>query len=183
MKYNDSATQEQVIEKTIELLKLHGVRGWNMDRLSAETKLAKNTLYRIVGSKENLMEQVALKHCKRVYGQLLRISDESGDYFKTLEKLLQTYSEISPAYFAEIFLEYPNVKSAVETHFVEAKQRLINYIEAGISAGHVKDLGAEKIFDLLRSIGLFFVGTTDKRERAEKIQFAFQCVLHGIVNR
>ena len=183
MKYNDSATRERVIEKTIELLKLHGVRGWNMDKLSAETALAKNTLYRIVGSKEKLMERVALKHCKRIYGRLLHISETSDDYFLTLEKLLQTYSEISPAYFAEIFIEYPGVKSTVETHFAEAKQRLIDYIAAGIRAGHVKDLGAEKIFELLRSIGFFFISVKDERERSEKIQFAFQCVLHGIVNR
>ena len=165
MKYNDSTTQERVLEKTIELLKNHGVRGWNMDRLSAETDLAKNTLYKIVRSKERLMEEVALKHCKRIYSQLLHIS------------------EISPAYFAEIFIEYPGVKSTVESQFAEAKQRLIDYIAAGIRAGHVKDLGAEKIFELLRSIGFFFISTTDERERSEKIQFAFQCVLCGIINR
>ncbi len=183
MKYNDGATRERVIEKTIELLKLHGVRGWNMDKLSAETDLAKNTLYKIVRSKESLMEEVALKHCKRIYSQLLHISESDDDYFSTLEKLLQTYSEISPAYFAEIFIEYPNVKSTVESQFAEAKQRLIEYIAAGIRAGYVKDLGAEKIFDLLRAIGFFFVSVKDERERSEKIQFAFQCVLCGIVNR
>lgn len=50
------------------------------------------------------MEEVALKHCKRIYSQLLHISESGDDYFSTLEKLLQTYSEISPAYFAAIFI-------------------------------------------------------------------------------
>ena len=45
----------KILQKTVELLQKHSVHGWNMDELSEQAGLSKNTLYKIIGSKEELM--------------------------------------------------------------------------------------------------------------------------------
>lgn len=183
MKYNDAAMEQRVLQKAAQLMEKRGIRGWNMDQLAEETNLAKNTLYRIINSKEELMEQIVLRHCKRIYAILHQILQGNDSYMDTLEKLICAYSELLPAFFSEIFMEYPRIEEAVERQNTEIRQQVLGYIEQGIHDGYLrKELHAEQVFDLLRAVGLFY-SELGKEERAGKMQFAFQCVLHGIVQK
>lgn len=185
MKYNDKATERRVLEKATELLQRHGLRGWNMDRLAEETGLAKNTLYRIIGSKEELMERVALNHCRKIYARLMKVLEEGGDYLATFEKLVYAYSELSPTFFSELFLEYPRLEETVGKHNKATKKRLLEYADRGIRDGYFyENLEAEQLLELFRSIGIFYTHAgLSSDERAEKIKFAFRCVLYGIVHK
>ena len=64
------------------------------------------------------------------------------------------------------------------------RQRLIDYIRRGIDENYLRaDLDAEKIFELLRSVSLLYDNKFSEHDRIEKLQFAFDCVMYGIVRK
>ena len=79
MKYNDQNIEAKVLQKTFELLQKYGIRGWNMDMLSLQSGLSKNTLYKIIGSKEDLMERVTMNYYQEIYSQLTKILENAED--------------------------------------------------------------------------------------------------------
>ena len=184
MKYNDQNIEAKVLQKTFELLQKYGIRGWNMDMLSLQSGLSKNTLYKIIGSKEDLMERVVLNHYQTIYLQLTRIIENAEDYIHTFKKMIQVYSDLSPAYFSEIFNEYPNIEIKISVQYAGLRQKLIDYIRRGVEEGYLReDLSVDKIFELLRSVALFYDSKFSEHERAEKIHFAFDCIIYGIIRK
>ncbi|MBR1420061.1 MAG: TetR family transcriptional regulator [Selenomonadaceae bacterium] len=182
MKYRDESIEQNVVQKALAILDRRGLRGWNMTELADETGLAKNTLYRIIGSKEKLMEQIAEFHCEKIYAKLMQILEEDGEFFTKLEKLVETYVELTPIYFAEIFREFPRIESTISEKNSEARKKSIQYIKLGKARGFIReDLDAEWIFDLLRAVGLHYRANESESERREKIRFAFHCIFHGII--
>lgn len=182
MKYRDENVEQKIIERTLEILEKRGLRGWNMAELAEETGLAKNTMYRIIGSKEKLMQQIAEVHCERIYSRLTQILETGGEYFATLETLATTYAELSPSYFAEIFREFPRIETAIAEKNSQAHKKLIQYINRGKGMNLIRnDLSAESIFELLRAVGLYYSANESESERQNKIKFAFNCIFHGIM--
>ena len=176
--------ETRIFQKTVELLQKNGIRGWNMDELSLQSGLAKNTLYKIIGSKEDLMERIVMNYYQEIHSRLIEILDQAQDYDYTFKKSIQVYIDLSPAYFAEIFNEYPNIEKRVSTKYSAVRQRLIDYIRRGIDENYLRaDLDAEKIFELLRSVSLLYDNKFSDHERIEKLQFAFDCVINGIVRK
>lgn len=184
MKYNDKAMETRVLQKTVELLQKNGIRGWNMDELSLQSGLSKNTLYRIIGSKEDLMERIVTTYYQEIYSCLTEILGKADDYVYTFKRLIRVYSDLSPAYFSEILNEYPSIEQKIATRYSTVRQRLIDYIRRGVEEGYLReDLNVEKTFELLRSVSLIYDNKFSEQERAERIHFAFECIIYGIVRR
>ena len=174
----------KILQKTVELLQKHSVHGWNMDELSEQAGLSKNTLYKIIGSKEELMERFMANYYQKIFARMAEILEAGGDYFYTFRKLTFVYSDLSPTYFAEIFKEYPAIEEKIIAKYAALRQRLIDYIQRGVDEGYLRaDLDAEKTFELLRTISLSYGGKFPEHERAENIHFAFECVAYGIVKK
>ena len=188
MKYNDKENEQRVLEKTAELLSNRGIKGWNMDQLASETGLAKNTLYRIIGSKEELIERVTLNRCRSVHLRIVNVINREDSYMKTLEAIADEYPEhmrIYTNFFQEVFLEYPRLEKIVRGYSDELKVRIIQFIERGIDEGYLRgDLKAGTVFEILQAISLFYIKTGAKDlELASKIREGFRCLFYGVVPR
>ncbi len=184
MKYKDESVENAILQKTVEFLQRYGVRGWNMAELAEHSGLAKNTLYRVIESKELLMERVTTDYYNKIYSRLTEILEAGGDYIDTCKKLISVYIDLSPAYFSEIFKEYPALEKRIANKYAAVRQRMIDYIKKGVDAGILReDLDAEKTFELMRSVCLMYDTKFSEQERAEKIHFAFECITYGILKK
>ncbi|SHJ76747.1 transcriptional regulator, TetR family [Anaerocolumna jejuensis DSM 15929] len=187
MKFNDKQSEIRVLEKTAELLSRRGIRGWNMDELAAEAGLAKNTLYRIIGSKEKLIERVVLEYCHRGLSRMIEIIDHGEDYMQTMETIAAEFPEHMNRLYAdflyEVLMEYPNLEKAVRSHRDELTMEITEFIRRGIEEGYLKkDIQPESVFEYLQAIILFFVKSGLKgKELSEKIHGGFNCLIYGIV--
>ncbi|SET55032.1 transcriptional regulator, TetR family [Lacrimispora sphenoides] len=187
MKFNDKQNEQRVLEKTAEFLSRRGIRGWNMDELAAESGLAKNTLYRIIGSKEKLIERVVLEYCNRGHSRMTDIIDHGNDYMETLEIVAAEFPKHMNSLYAdfllEVFLEYPNLEKVVRNHRDELTESITEFIRRGVTEGYLrKDIQPELAFELLQAIILFFVKSGLKgKELSEKIHQGFRCLIYGIV--
>ena len=189
MKFNDKRSEQQVLEKTAELLFRRGIRGWNMDELAAEAGLAKNTLYRIIGSKEQLIERVILDYSRRGHSRIVAIIDRECGYMETLQAIAEEYPEHMNSLYADflrdIFLEYPDMEKTVRSYRDEMTTRITDFIRRGIVEGYLRaDLQPEAVFELLQAIILFFMKAGFKGpELSGRIREGFYCILYGVVPR
>jgi AcrR family transcriptional regulator len=187
MKVHDTELLERIIRLTGELIGRRGLKGWNMDILAAEAGIAKNTLYKIITSKEDLIERVAIHTVTSVQSQLVRIIREGGDYLDTFEKLVAAFPRLIKTVGAdsmrEIFLEYPGIEKSVRKHQDAITGAIIDFIGKGIETQVLRnDVSAEFIFDLLRAVVLFQIGSGAQGETlSENIATSFDCLAHGLI--
>ena len=187
MKFNDKQNERRVLDKTAEFLLRRGIRGWNMDQLAAESGLAKNTLYRIIGSKEQLIERVIIDRCRMGMAHMVGIIDRGEGYLETLEAMADEFPQYMSTFYGdflyEIFLEFPGLENAVRNHRNELSERFTDYLKRGIDEGYLReDLKPEEMLEFLQAIILFFVNQGLKgTEQAERIHEGFRCLLYGAV--
>jgi len=149
--------QERVLEKAAEFFSKRGVKGWNTADLARETGLAKNTLYKIIGSKENLAEKVLIEQIKVTTTLLNRIIQEEGDYRQAAKRIFdegpEFLSKRPRVIMTEIFVEYPAIERKVLDYQNKAALFVIEFIKKGQSEGHIRnDIEPEFLYDLIRGI-------------------------------
>jgi len=185
MKVHDKELEERILHHAAEMMARRGVRGWNMDQLAADVGLAKNTLYKMVRSKEDLVERVVISKIRTVQAKALEIAgDEAVD---DLEKLTATFTELIHSVYSEpmreIFLEYPAIEKRVRRHEDEITRKIIAFIQEGIDSGRLRgDLEAGFIFSLFQAMVLYFIKSEEIPLPAlgAKLQNAFNCLINGI---
>lgn len=186
MKFNDITVEQRIIEKTADLILKSGIKGWNMDKLSEEVGLAKNTLYKIIGSKEDLIEKVILQFIKSVQKQLVVIINREPDYLTAFRNVINLFPTLFNNFYTnsmqEIFMEYPSIEKSVTAHQDEITKVIINFIGKGIEEGIIKDeISKEFIFEMFQSFVIHFIKKGAKgTELSEKILISFNCLIDGI---
>jgi len=73
MKSQNEHVIARVHEATVELLVSRGARGWNMDDLAANSGISKRTLYKIVISREAVVEKVVMDGLQESMDKILAL--------------------------------------------------------------------------------------------------------------
>jgi AcrR family transcriptional regulator len=186
MKVNDTYLDERIVERVRQLIVERGVSGWNMDRLATDTGVAKNTLYKIVRSKEEIVARVVLDHIRDVQGEIAGILEERRDYFETMAELIRRFPRLIDSELTrrmgEIFREFPATEAAVRSHRDRLTSGIIRFFREGMDRGIVRDdVSPEFILDLLRAVVLFHLTSGAAGEDlAGRLEKSFQCVVYGI---
>jgi hypothetical protein len=184
MKSCNADIRERVIRVTSDFLKQHGLKGWNMDILAHETGIAKNTLYKIIGSKEKLFEQVILSKMKEDLNQVGRIINEEKDYPTAVNRITQKFVELTKDTFdyviPSIYMEYPALEKKVRASQKQITRFIIDFIRSGMDEGFIRDdLEPEFILDLIEGIVLHYFRS---RVTGAKFEKAFQCAMDCLIN-
>lgn len=189
MKANDLRVEQRIVQKTAELISHKGIKGWNMDKLAEATGLAKNTLYKIIGSKENLLRRVTIGYIHDVQNKLSEILDINEEYFTVLKKAISIFPELINRDYAnhmhEIFLEYPEIELLVRSHQDDMTRNILDFIQKGIDIGVLKGtLDTMQVFETLQAIVLFYMKEElSSEEKSARISNSIQYLLQGIMNK
>ena len=186
MKTNNPDIQALVLRKAAEFITKRGVKGWSTMDLARETGLAKNTLYKIIGSKEKLCEKIVLDQIDATTALLKGIIQNETGYRSAALRMM----EVGPSYlavrprvtFPEIFLEYPAMEAKALCHQQEAAWAILEFIERGQQEGHIRrDVEPEFLYNLIRGIVEHFTRSGYEGERLEEALYkAFQCLREGV---
>ncbi|MFZ5642913.1 MAG: TetR/AcrR family transcriptional regulator [Bacillota bacterium] len=188
MKANDKQIEQRILERTAEIIFDRGIRGWSMDQLAADVGLAKNTLYKIINSKEELIERVIIGYIRSVQTRMVEIINQERDYIIALEKITSEFPTLLNSLYTgsmqEIFLEYPSIEKRVRAHQDEMTIRIITFLKTGIDKGVLRsDAKPEFFFEILQALILHFIKTGTKgAELADKLRLAFNFLIKGIKN-
>jgi AcrR family transcriptional regulator len=162
-----------------------GATGWSMDDLAAEAGITKRTLYRIIESKEKLVEDIIIEFIRDTQGRIAAVSDTGKDYFSVARKITAEFpplmERMSSSSISDIFTEYPEVEKRVIARRNELTAGIIMFFDRGISAGYLKkDLTGGFVLQLFQAMVLYFIKTSAGGEFSKDITAAFEVLLAGI---
>jgi AcrR family transcriptional regulator len=186
MKVNDTYLEERIVARVRDLIVERGVSGWNMDGLASDAGVAKNTLYKIVRSKEEVVSRVVLDHVRRAQGELVKILEKRGDYDETVAELIARFPRLMDSALTrrmgEIFREFPAVEAAVRTHQDRLTAGIMAFFQEGIDRGIIRDdVSPEFLLDLFRAVILFNLTSGATGDiLAERLEKSLRCVAYGI---
>ncbi len=186
MKVSNADIKARVIRTTCELLRKNGLKGWNMDLLAQETGLAKNTLYKIIGSKEQLLEQAILTKMRDDFVQIEQILVDEADYEQAVNRVTKKFAGLVKDSFdtviPSIYREYPSIEKKVRASRSEIYASINAFIEKGIAQGIVRaDVTPEFILDLVEGIVLHYYRSGYSGDAFEKaFQGAMDCLVNGL---
>ncbi len=189
MKSSNDTIRDRVVRTVRELLHRHGLKGWNMDELAREAGLAKNTLYKIIGSKESLLEQAILSKMREDHAHIETIIQEEKDYMTAVARMTECFADLVKNNFdyviPSIFLEYPEIEKKIRSSRKEILAALSAFIEKGVEIGLVRDdMPPDFIIDLMEGIVMHYYRTGLTGDRFEmSFQCAMDCLVHGLKKR
>ena len=175
-----------VLQKATGFIAGRGPKGWSTAELAKECGLAKNTLYKIIGSKEQLLETIVMGQIDMTTDLLKTIIRQESGYRSAALRMLEDgpslLAERPRVTFAEIFLEYPSLEQKTVEHQKKAAAEIIQFIRLGQRDGFVRgDIEPEFLYDLIRGIvdhyirsGLIGVPFADALHKA------FICLREGV---
>lgn len=185
-KSRDRIVYERVLEATRELLGTRGVKGWNMDALSGKAGLSKRTLYKIIGTRENIVGEVLVAYIQGIQTELAGIIGREKDYIKAMYAVLDLYPDMLNTDFIEIFpdvfREYPGIERKILAHQDAFTQKIIEFIAKGMDQGFLeKSMPPEEVFDVFRGLVHYYTTTSrNRQDMAARLKKAFHLVLQGL---
>lgn len=184
-KANNKNIRAKIYKKASQYLFNYGLKGWNMDQLAAETGMAKNTLYKIIGYKEDMVKEIYLKNIKSVEKNLKIITNKKEEYFDKFFELdtiiikLVRYTESRQA--REVFLEYPEVENEVRKIKERINKKIMEFLKLGIKDKYLKNnKEADFYFDLILSFGFYYVKEKNIQNEKEICRKSLETLINGI---
>jgi AcrR family transcriptional regulator len=185
-KVKNKDIQDLVLDRAAGLISKRGAKGWSMADLARECGLAKNTLYKIIESKEKLFETIVLAQIDVTTDLLKTIIRQKGNYRSVSLLMLKEGPALLAARprvtFPEIFLEYPALKQKALEHRRQAASELIDFIKNGQKGGQIRaDMEPEFLYDLVRGIVDHYTRSgLEGAALSEALSKAFTCLREGV---
>lgn len=189
MKYNDQAVFETILDKTKQLLMSRGVKGWNMDQLAYESGLAKNTLYKIIGSKENAIVEAMIRDINRIsmtIRNVLLSEDTPPPSLETIAKMFcSLLAEIHGDYFNEVLTEYPGSAGKIKENKELANETVAAVIDIYVSRGVLRDdISGEIVHNIIDALITFYMDKErDPEIIGQKMLQSLEYMMTGIMKR
>lgn len=155
-----------------------------MDELARRVGVSKMTLYKMAGSKEQLLREILLAEVRGVQLKLAEIMEQHLPWPKRLEAVLETFPSLvartGGTLFKEAFHAYPAIEVAVRQHLDGVTESIICFMEEGISLGIVRSkVEGRFLLEILKGIVIHLVALSAHPE--ESIRASFDIVLHGVL--
>jgi AcrR family transcriptional regulator len=143
MKFGNENIIEIVFESTKNILLKRGVKGWNMDDLAKECGMSKRTLYKIIGSKEELLYKCYEETFYSYNEDFRKFIGQDEDYYALLDKLsdriVSRLDEYVIASSQGIRTEYPQISKMIDEKINVHHSLLIAFFEEGLNKNLLKD--------------------------------------------
>jgi AcrR family transcriptional regulator len=150
--YGDPEKRQQIIETAYSLFKRDGFHATGIDRIIAEAKVAKMTMYRHFPSKDGLIVEVLAWRARRFERQLDRLAERGGSVERRIVGILDWYDRWfrSPDFhgclFAHALAEYADpahdVFRAAAEQKASLKRRLRTILEERTAADRAASTSA-----------------------------------------
>ncbi len=139
MKKNNEEIKKKIYVVTLKLIQTYGIKGWTMDLLCEEVNLAKDTLYRIIKSKDNLISEVIkvlIESHEKDVTEILTSNKEFFEIFTLLCKRLGgLLNKLGTPQIRSLFREYPDTENIINQYASQLDMNISEYLKQGINLG------------------------------------------------
>jgi AcrR family transcriptional regulator len=186
-KVNNKGIHDNILKITEALLLKHGIRGWNMDSVALEAGISKNTLYEIISTKEQLIEDVVINRLINNVETIAGIFRDEPDFVKACEIGARHLAHTTSAYdlhiLPQVFREYPSIKEKFDSISGKLSTSIHDYLNQAKQDGVVrKDVDNDVVINCVTAITNHFLSVNDGgRQFEENIYRAFSYLIKGIL--
>jgi AcrR family transcriptional regulator len=185
-KSEKSEIREKVVNVAKDMLVRFGLRGLNMVELARECGLAKATLYKIIGSKEDLIREIASEIFEVNIIKMLEPYKVIEDPVRATNEFIDNYLDYAIAgqriLVQQIYKEYPLIEKYLEDRYSD-EIRLVNrkYLEWQEEGIIHKSVNVKFCIDALQDLNDFYVKSSySEEEIIERLRTSFRCMFRGM---
>ncbi len=188
MKAGNEIVEKRISDNVWVLLNKYGHKGWNMDDLAKLSGVAKNTLYKIVGSKEALISSTILS-VQDEYIAIVERSTKSENpraaMYALVDLVPQIFGKFNFETIRELRVQYPSFSEEYKEREERMSQALIKLYERGLDAGFVrKDIDIKFFTKLQRLVREEIIDTSNTpEEMADNMRNALIIIMEGVLVR
>jgi len=178
--------QERVTKVAMDMLLKFGLKGLNMLELASECGLAKATLYKIIGTKENLVKEIAFEIFNVNIIKILEPYKSIDDPAIATQDFLDNYLNYAitgqKILIQQIYKEYPLIEKDVhekyESEMSIVSQRYLEWQEKGLIG---KDINIVYCVDALEALNEVYVAASySEEETIDRLRTSFRCMFKGM---
>jgi AcrR family transcriptional regulator len=178
--------QERVTKVAMEMMLKFGLKGLNMVELARECGLAKATLYKIIGTKEDLVKEIAFEIFNGNIIKILEPYRSIDDPAEATQEFLDNYLNYAIAgqkvLIQQIYKEYPLIQKDVDKKYERemsiVSQRYKEWQEKGLIR---QDINIEYCVDALEALNEVYVTASySEEETIDRLRTSFRCMLMGM---
>ncbi|MDE5417843.1 TetR/AcrR family transcriptional regulator [Labilibaculum sp. DW002] len=185
-KSDKAEIQEKVTKIAMDMMLKFGLRGLNMVELARECGLAKATLYKIIGSKEDLVTEIALEifriNIVAVLDPMMKHDDPVIATKQFLDKYFDYAIESQKILINQIYKEYPLIEKDVESNYNEMIVNIQHRFKTWQDKKLIRtDIEVDYILEALEALNEFYVRSDYSNEEIiRRMRAAFISVFRGI---
>ena len=135
-----------ILETALTLFRAHGYHAVGIDRVIAESSVAKMTMYKYFPSKNALIEAVLSERDKRFRESLVEFVNRSSDSSNKIRAIFLWHhrwfreSTFNGCMFINAVAEYPELNNSIRQESIKHKELIQVFIESTISPMLPKDI-------------------------------------------
>ena len=178
--------QERVTNVAMEMMKKYGLRGLNMVELAKECGLAKATLYKIIGTKEDLIRQIAFEIFDLNMIKILEPYKTKGEPVEVTKDFLDNYFNYAISaqkiLIQQIYKEYPLIEKDVETKYESEMNLVYNRYKEWQEKGLIRqDINVDYCINAMQALNdVYMMGNYSDNEAIDRLRESFTCMLRGM---
>jgi len=186
-KINNKSIHDNILKITEALLLRNGIKGWNMDSVALEAGVSKNTLYEIISSKEQLIEDVVINRLRNNVDTIVGIFRDEPDFVKACETGARHLAHITYVYdlliLPQVFREYPSIKGKFDSISGKLSTSIHDYLNQAKQDGVVrKDVDNDIAINCITAIiNHSLSGNIKGRKFEDQLYQAFSYLIKGIL--
>jgi len=186
MKVENEEIRCLVLEKAKSMILAKGLKNLNMDELAKECQLAKPTLYKIIQSKAQLIEKIALHFYESTFAKFYHYYLEYPSLGNLLEGSVQSLEEISVGKLRvlvrEIYVEYPYIKGVIEEYLTTLEERFYQLVrQFQIEGSIAQDINLRLMIEIIRKTLQISIDSNESDEIIkEKIHIFNKLIVRGL---
>ena len=158
-----------------------------MDDVAREAGMTKNTLYKIISSKEQLIEKIIISRLRSNIDAIVGIFKSESDFLKAVEigsrRLVRGIGEDNPVVLIQVFREYPAIREKFDSIASKLSTSINAYLKRAKKSGIIrKDVDNDILISSVTAIINHFLSRNYKGgEFEEKTYTALTYLLKGIL--
>lgn len=188
MKVNDEKFLLFLYESTFQILGSYGSKGWTMDDICKSSGISKDTLYRAVSNKEDLILKSIKFEISIHIENIKALMDSELEYFSALNKVLSVLYEMlekfSSKQLQSVLRDYPISSRYADAEFSELISLIENFLQKGIESKILRyDLNTMFIARNIHHTILYIIEKEDPKNYENYISNYFDILLNGIKSK
>ncbi len=186
MKVENNDIIELVFVKAKDLVLDKGLSNLNMDQLAKDCSLAKATLYKIIGSKADLVSKIAIYFFENTFAKFYNYYLESPSFEKLVSESMNSLEELSVGKLrvlvSEIYVEYPFIKDEIEAYVTVLEEKFYLLFKKFQDEDKIiKDINIKLLIQIIRQTLQTSIQNDNSDEIIkEKINIFNQLILRGL---